>query len=284
MNDLLPEEQDPQFEELIDLLRHVNLNPLFVDSRERTQILSQARARLFPIERTRILSRASARLFSTEPEVSQFEDMPTPKMRIPGSFPSEPNANRDRPHRGRRFLRLANVLVAVFVVVALIGSCSAYVTYKVFNENKSGVPTLTVTLVAVPNLMGLSWQDASSKAQSAGFQLKSENGSMDGIVISQSPNSGVTASSGSTIEVRMGVQKSTVPTFPLNSSLATVELILYQHGFVYTVKADGTNRNLPPNTVSHISPTSGSSVPANTKITVYVVNYTNGTPAVTPNP
>jgi len=125
----------------------------------------------------------------------------------------------------------------------------------------------------------MTWQGALSATQSAGFQLKSRDGSTDGIVLSQSPSAGDKATSGSFIEVQMGVQKSTVPTIPQNSSLATIELILYQSGFAYTVQADGTNPNLQPNTVSRISPTSGSSVAVGTKITIYVVNYTNGTPS-----
>ena len=50
MNDMLPEEQDPQFEELITLLRQADLNPPLIDPTEHAQILSQARARLFPTD------------------------------------------------------------------------------------------------------------------------------------------------------------------------------------------------------------------------------------------
>ena len=184
--------------------------------------------------------------------------------------------------RSTRIAMIITVLILLATLILLV--FSFYVGYKVFNNNKSDIATPTVTLVTVPSLKGLTWQDASSKAQSAGFKLKSKNGSTVGVVISQSLNPGDTATSGSTIEVLMGVQKSTVPAIPQNSSLSTVELILYQSGFAYTVQADGTNPNLPQNTVSHINPASGSSVPANTKITIYVVNYTNGAPVGTPFP
>lgn len=102
-DDMLPEEQDPQFEELITLLRHVNLNPLLVGPRERTQILS----------------RASVRLFPTDPEV---KDMPVPALSELGSFPIKPNILRDKPKRSRRLLQLLNMLAAVLIVVALVGS------------------------------------------------------------------------------------------------------------------------------------------------------------------
>ncbi len=42
-----PEEQDPEYEELMTLLQNVNLDPRLVDPQERARILSQARTRLF---------------------------------------------------------------------------------------------------------------------------------------------------------------------------------------------------------------------------------------------
>ena len=105
-DDMLPEEQDPQFEELIALLQQVNLNPLLVDQTERTQIFSRARARLFP----------------TDLEVSQPEDMSAPELSELGSFLSYPKALTFKPQRGRRLLHLLNMLAAVLVVAALIGA------------------------------------------------------------------------------------------------------------------------------------------------------------------
>jgi outer membrane protein assembly factor BamB len=105
-DDRIPEEQDPQNEELITLLRRANLNPMLVDPTERTQILSQVRARLFP----------------TEPEILTYDDTPTSKMRGLGSFPSRPRAGIDKPHRGRRLLHLLNMLAAVLVLAALLGT------------------------------------------------------------------------------------------------------------------------------------------------------------------
>jgi hypothetical protein len=106
MNEMIPEEQDPQYEEVIALLRRVNLNPLFVDSKERTQVISQARARLF----------------HTEPEGSKYEDIPTSKMRGLGSLPSKSKGRRDKQIGSGRLTHLLNVLAAVLVVAVLIGS------------------------------------------------------------------------------------------------------------------------------------------------------------------
>ena len=106
MNDMIPEEQDSQYEEVIALLRRVNLNPLFVDSKERTQVISQARARLF----------------HTEPEGSTYEDIPSAKMRGLGSFPSKSKGRRDKQIGSGRLTHLLNVLAAALVVAVLIGS------------------------------------------------------------------------------------------------------------------------------------------------------------------
>jgi hypothetical protein len=95
MNDMFPEEQDPEFEELIALLRHVDLDPPLIDPKEWEKIISQARARLFP----------------TDPEVSQ-----------PGDEVRPPNEREDVQHRNKRLAHLVNMLAAVLVVAALIVS------------------------------------------------------------------------------------------------------------------------------------------------------------------
>ena len=105
-DDMLPEEQDPQYEELITLLQNVNLNPLLINTTERAQLLSQARARLF----------------QTDPEGYQTAAMSVPTLSELGSFPSKPNALIDNRHRGKRLTRLVNVVAALLVVAALIGA------------------------------------------------------------------------------------------------------------------------------------------------------------------
>jgi len=105
-DDLLPEEQDPRYEELITLLQQANLNPMLVD----------------PTERAQILSRARARLFQTDPEVSKPEEMPVPADGGPGSPPSKPEAQTGTQRPGRQFVRLLNTLAAVLIVGALVGA------------------------------------------------------------------------------------------------------------------------------------------------------------------
>jgi eukaryotic-like serine/threonine-protein kinase len=184
--------------------------------------------------------------------------------------------------RSSRFASIITVLILLATLILL--GFSIYVAYTVFHNGKAVVQTPVVTQVTVPVLTGMTWVDASNTAKRAGFQLKSQDGGTEGVVLKQSPNPGDQAISGSAIEVLMGVQKTIVPTIPKNSQLDTVEQILMSSGFQYTVIPDGTNPNLQPNTVSRISPSSSSSVPSGSKIAIYVVNYTNGTPAVTPSP
>jgi hypothetical protein len=105
-DDLLPEEQDPRYEELITLLQQANLNPLLVD----------------PTERAQILSRAKARLFQTDLEASFSKDIPLPADGGPGSPPSKPEAQTGTQRPGRQFVRLLNALAAVLIVGALVGA------------------------------------------------------------------------------------------------------------------------------------------------------------------
>lgn len=95
-----PEEQDPEYEELLTLLQHANLDAMFVDPQEQAQTLSKVRARLFP----------------TAHEIAQPDAQQMPE---PGSLPSNPRAQR-RPHRS--LIHLINVIAAVLVVALLIGS------------------------------------------------------------------------------------------------------------------------------------------------------------------
>jgi glucose dehydrogenase len=101
-----PEEQDPQYEELMTLLQKVNLDPRLVDPQERTRILAQARARLF----------------QTNPEIFKHEHIAAPALREPGSFPSKLTALAGKPLRGRRLPHVLNMLVAVLVIAVLLGA------------------------------------------------------------------------------------------------------------------------------------------------------------------
>lgn len=106
LDDLLPEERDPQYAELITLLQQANHSPMLVD----------------PTQRAQLLSRARARLMQTDLGASLTENMPGPEMRGLASPPSKPEARAGNQHRGGRLVGQLNVLAAIMVVTVLLGT------------------------------------------------------------------------------------------------------------------------------------------------------------------
>ncbi|HEY6284130.1 MAG TPA: protein kinase, partial [Ktedonobacteraceae bacterium] len=118
----------------------------------------------------------------------------TPRPGQVGTIPRSGAVPRDK--RGSRFASIITMLILLATLILL--GFSIYVAYTVFNNGKGGVQTPIVTLVDVPDLNNKTWTDALNTATTAGFHLKSQDGSMDGIVVKQSPDPGLQASSGST--------------------------------------------------------------------------------------
>ncbi len=212
-----------------------------------------------------------------------------PPMYVPESVTPRPGQVGTVPRSGavpqnRRSSRFVSIITVLIILATLILlGFSIYVAYVVFYNVKGSVQTPVVTQVVVPDLKNMTWTDALSTATTAGFQLKSENNSMDGIVVSQNPDVGLQASRGSTIEVKMQVQKVAIPAITKNTTLGSYEALLQSLGFKFTAISDGQPPTLPPNTITRVSPPPGNSVAVGTQITIYVNNL-NGTPAVTPTP
>ena len=106
LDDLLPEERDPQYEELITLLQQANHSPLLVD----------------PTQQAQTLSRVRARLMQTGLKASFTEAMPVAAGGGLASPPSKPEAPTGRQRPGKQFVRLLNALAAVLIVGALVGA------------------------------------------------------------------------------------------------------------------------------------------------------------------
>jgi len=187
--------------------------------------------------------------------------------------------------RNSRFATIVTVLIVLATLLLLgfsfyLAAALGFINLPFLN---GGNPTPATTLIDVPDLRGLNWQDALTKATAAGFSLRSQTGDTAGVVISQNPSPPAKARSGDTIDVQMGVQKAIIPPITTNTTLASYEALLQSLGFNnFTVKSDGQN-DMPPNTVSRVTPPPGSSVPIDSLITIYVKNL-NATPAVTPTP
>jgi len=123
LDDMLPEERDPQNRELITFLKQVNLSPFAVD----------------PTKRTEVLSRARRRLLQVDFETSFTEETLAPATRELASLLSRPDARKDKRYRSMRLKLLLNVFAAVLVVVALIGtSFLIFGSWPPFQSDRSG--------------------------------------------------------------------------------------------------------------------------------------------------
>lgn len=189
--------------------------------------------------------------------------------------------------RDSRFASIVTVLILVATLILLgfsiyLAAKLNFITIPFINNGPT--PTASIVYNIVPDLSGLSWSAAQDQAKSKGFILKSSDGNTSGIVVRQSYNPGAKAQSGAIIYVTMGPKTNKIPVIPPGTTLTSYETLLRSLGFTnFIVKSDGQPSNLPPNTVSKVSPSPGNPVPLNSLITIYVNNL-NGTPAVTPTP
>jgi hypothetical protein len=102
-NEKQPEEKDPEYEALMTLLQHVNLDAMFVDPHEQAQALSKVRARLFPADHE-----------GSPPDAHEMPEL--------SSLPSKPRARKSAQDQRGRFMHLINVLAAVLVIMVLMSS------------------------------------------------------------------------------------------------------------------------------------------------------------------
>ncbi len=105
-DDLLPEEQEPQHEELILLLQRAYRRPLLVP----------------PAEQAQILARVRERLVQTDQGASLNGHILVPGIGGHSSFPSRPEARVGKQHRRGWLVRQLNALAAVLVVTMLLGA------------------------------------------------------------------------------------------------------------------------------------------------------------------
>ncbi len=183
--------------------------------------------------------------------------------------------------------RTAGVITILIILATLLllGFSVYLAVYLGFiNLGGSNTPTPSVSMGTVPNLVGDTWAKAQQDASSAGFQIHSNDGSVTGTVMSQDPTANTSLSKNSTIDVQMGTATQTVqvPSGLTGQSLGTVEQLLLAQKLKYTIMDAGPDNTMPSNTVKRVDPSSGATVPVGSTITLYVVNYTQGSPAVTP--
>ncbi len=193
----------------------------------------------------------------------------------------------------RRDSRFASIVTALILLATLLLlGFSIYLAIQLnfirfpWLGGSNPTPTITAQQIQVPDLRGLAYQDALKMATDAGFHLKVANGITTGIVINQDPAPPLLAPKGSAIQVTLGSatqQTVVVPPDLVGNTLSGAEQILTNAGISYTVRPDGTNPNNPtPNIVSRVDPPSGTTMPKDRTVILYVQNFTNGTPTVTP--
>src|SRR5216683_2410041 len=136
-DDMLPEEREPQYEELITLLQQAYHSPMPVGTTKQAQILS----------------RVQARLMETDPGTSLTEDMPVPANGRLTPPLSKPEAQTGKQRPGRQFVRLLNALAAVLIVGALVG---AFLVLLNSHRGRSGATELH------PGSSGATWCVVSS--------------------------------------------------------------------------------------------------------------------------
>lgn len=193
----------------------------------------------------------------------------------------------------RRDSRFAGIVTALILLATLLLLGFSIYLASALNFihlpwiNGSNVtPTSSLQQFPVPDLRGLTYQAAHTVATNAGFTLKATNNIQTGVIINQYPAPPLLASKGSNIHVTFGSatqQMVLVPPNLVGNTLSGAKQILTNAGITYSVLPDGTNpNNTTPNIVSKVDPPSGTSIPKNRTVILYVQNFTNGTPTTAP--
>ncbi len=193
----------------------------------------------------------------------------------------------------RRDSRFASVVTAfILLATLLLLGFSIYLAAQLnfihlpWVGDPSPTPTINAHQFPVPDLRGLTYQAALTTATNKGFTLKVTNDNTTGIVINQDPAPPLLAPKGSAIRVTFGPatqQTVVVPPNLVGNTLSGAEQILTNAGISYSVRPDGTNpSNSTPNIISRVDPPSGTTIPKDRTVILYVQNFTNGTPTVTP--
>jgi hypothetical protein len=194
---------------------------------------------------------------------------------------------------GKPDSRFASIITALILLATLLLlGFSIYLAAELnfihlpWLNGSNATPTIAAQQFAVPDLRGKTYQAALSAATKAGFTLKVTSGITAGVVINQDPAPPLLAPKGSSIRVTFGSatqQTAVVPPNLVGNTLSGAEQILTNAGLTYRVRPDGTDQNNPtPNIVSKVDPPSGTTIPINRTVILYVQNFTNATPVASP--
>ncbi len=105
-DDMLPEEQEPQHEELITFLQRAYSRPVMVP----------------PAEQAQIITRVRERLVQTDQGDSLNGDISLPQIGVLDSSPHQAVSPAGKPRRDRRRFRLMVLLAAAMIIAVLLGT------------------------------------------------------------------------------------------------------------------------------------------------------------------
>jgi Viral BACON domain len=105
-DDILPEEQEPQHEELITLLQRAYSRPVMVPPAEQAQIITRVRERLVQADQWSSLD----------------GDISLPQIGVLDSSPHQAVSPAGKPRRDRRRFRLLALLAAAVIIAVLLGT------------------------------------------------------------------------------------------------------------------------------------------------------------------
>jgi len=152
-DDLLPEEQEPQHEELILLLQRAYRRPVLVPPTEQAQILARVRERLVQTDQGASLNGnlvVPVSAFSMKSANEDQEDSLNGNLVVPqpGPLDSSPHqavSPAGRPRREKRRLRLMALLAAAMIVAVLLGTPLLLWLTGGAGRVPRGLPTLTLS-------------------------------------------------------------------------------------------------------------------------------------------
>jgi serine/threonine-protein kinase len=177
--------------------------------------------------------------------------------------------------------RIAGIVtIIILVATLLLLGFSVYLAGElglippIFGQHS---PQQNVEMSTVPDLIGLTYEDAKRTAANAGFTIKAEQEHLSGKVAEQSIQPNTQYRRGSTIVVKMVDEGVKVPSV-VNLTLAEARQKLNSEGIQFTVKEDDQNPQDPTrdtNIVTRVNPEEGTVLKAGQVVTLYVTNYTD---------
>jgi eukaryotic-like serine/threonine-protein kinase len=216
---------------------------------------------------------------------------------VPYNTPGDISVGATRPFRkdtltpaGRHESRFASVVtILILVATLLLLGFSIYLAGELgflplpFKSGPSATSTSQLQQVSVPDLKGLSLDQAQTQARNKGFAIHVQNNLTAGRVKQQSPGPNDTAPYGSTILVDLNPIV-LVPTDLTGQPLATAETELKNMGITAISAVKDPHQAIDntqlANIVTGTDPGSGLELQPGQTLTLYVVNLTDTTPVV----